>query len=102
MPVTSSPESEGKARKVSFEGRGALVGKVKANKVVTLTFPIYQRTGKIDIQGEDYTIIRKGNDVVHIDPPGKYNPLYQREKYRQDEVQWKTVTRFVAENPIVW
>ena len=28
------------------------------------------------------TAIRKGNTVVHIDPPGKYNPLYQRDKYR--------------------
>ena len=50
----------------------------------------------------DYTLIRKGNDVVHIDPPGKYGPLYQRDKYRENKVQWKTVERFVADQQIAW
>jgi len=102
VEVASSPKSKGKARKISFDGRYALIGTVQAKDIVTMTFPIFERTDKINIQGKDYTIIRKGNDVVHIDPPGKVNPLYQRERYRQAEVQWKTVERFAAENPIVW
>ena len=28
--------------------------------------------------------MRKGNEVVSIDPPGRYNPLYQREHYRSE------------------
>ena len=94
--------SNGKPRKVSFEGRYALCGAVQAKDIVTLTFPISERTDVVNIQGKDYTIIRKGNEVVHIDPPGKHHPLYQREKYRRNQVQWKTVERFVARKPIVW
>ena len=101
-PKSNGRTSKGKRRKVSFQGRFVLCGKVQAKDIVTLTFPLSERTDKINIQGKDYTIIRKGNDVVHIDPPGKHNPLYQREKYRQDQVQWKTVERFVARKPIVW
>jgi len=42
------------------------------------------------------------SSLIQIDPPGKHNPLYQRDKYRHDEVQRKKVERFVAEKPIVW
>jgi len=101
-PKSNGSKSEGNLRNVTFEGRYALVGRVQAKDMVTMTFPIFERTDKINIQGKVYTIIRKGNDVVHIDPPGKYNPLYQRDKYRHDEVQRKKVERFVAEKPIVW
>ena len=102
MQVASSPDSEAEPRKVSFDGRYALCGPVQAKDIVTVTFPIRERTEVVNIQGKDYTIVRKGNDVVHIDPPGKNNPFYQREKYRQNEVQWKTVERYVAEEPIEW
>ena len=102
VQVASSPGSEGKARELSFEGRYARIGEIEAGSVATLSFPIFERTDTIDIQGTDYTVVRRGNEVVHIDPPGKNCPFYQREKYRQDEVQSKTVERFVASEPIVW
>lgn len=107
VQVASSANSRGsqtkaKPRKISFDGRYALCGAVQAKDIVTVTFPIHERTEVINIQGKDYTIVRKGNEVVHIDPPGKNNPFYQREKYRQNKVQWKTVERFVAKEPIAW
>ena len=102
VQVTSSPTSTGKARQVSFEGRYARVGKVKAKQTVTMTFPIFERTDQVRIQGKDYTLIRKGNEVIHIDPPGTRCPLYQREKYRGREVQTKKVELFVADQQIVW
>ena len=57
-----------------------MIGKVEPKDVATLTFPIFKRTDKVRVQGKEYTLIRKGNDAVHIDPPGPYCPLYQREK----------------------
>jgi hypothetical protein len=39
----------------------------------------------------------RGADVIGIDPPGKYYPRYEREKYR-GPVQWKKVKRFIAED----
>ena len=73
-----------------------------AGNVATLTFPIFERTDKVHIQNKDYTLIRKGNDVVRIDPPGRHCPLYQREKYRDDKVHTKKTTRFVANQQIDW
>jgi hypothetical protein len=79
-----------------------VVGKVEPNDVATLTFPIFERTDKVQIQGKEYILIRKGNEVVHIDPPGRYNPLYQRDKYRENQARTKNVVRFVAEQQIKW
>lgn len=92
----------GAARDLTFGGRYARVGAVKAGQNVTLTFPISERTDKVLVQGKQYTLIRRGNDVVHIDPPGKDDPLYQRSHYRQNETQWRTVRRFVPAQEIPW
>ena len=89
-------------RTLSWEGRYAVIGKVQPNDVATLTFPIFERTDKVQIQGKEYTLIRKGNDVVHIDPPGRYCPLYQRDKYRENKVRTKKVERFVAQQQLDW
>ena len=75
----------GAARTPSWQGRRAVLGKVEPKDVAMLTFPIFERTDKTRIQGKEYTLIRKGNDVVHIEPPGTYCPWYQRDKYRENE-----------------
>ena len=82
---------------LSWDGRYAALGKVESESTASLTFPIFERTDKVHIQGTDYTIIRKGNEVVRIDPPGKYSPLYQRDEYRRDTALWRQVERFIAE-----
>ena len=89
-------------RKPSWDGRFASVGKVSPGDIVTVTFPIFEKTHKINIQGTEYTIVSKGNDVVNIEPQGKYCLLYQRDKYRSNKVQWKKVQRFIPENKIDW
>ena len=86
----------GKKQPVTFDGRYASLGAVKAKDVVRMTFPIFERTDKVNIVGKDYTLIRKGNDVVHIDPPGKYHPYYQRDHYRRNKARTKSIERFVA------
>jgi hypothetical protein len=101
-PGQTKCQVSGTDRTLSWDGRYAVVGKIEPKDIATLTFPIFERTDKVQIQGKQYTLIRKGNDVVHIDPPGKYCPLYQRDKYRENKARTKTVERFVAEQQIEW
>lgn len=89
-------------RRLTFDGRYANVGSVKPGDVVTMTFPIEERTDKVFIEKKEYALVRKGNDVVCIDPPGYYHPLYQRAHYRVDHTRWRKITRFVAEKDIDW
>jgi DUF1680 family protein len=92
----------GNGSALSWQGRYAAVGKVRPGDLVTLSFPISERTEAVRIEGKSYTLIRRGNDVVHIDPPGKYCPLYQRQRYRENKAPTKIVERFVAEQQLTW
>ncbi|MFH2038993.1 MAG: hypothetical protein ABIJ65_06105 [Chloroflexota bacterium] len=83
-------------RETVFQGRYAQVGPVENGNVVTMVFPISERSVKTTIAGVSYTLIIKGNDVVAIDPPGQWHPFYQREKYRENHAQWINRDRFVA------
>jgi hypothetical protein len=89
--------ANGQARTPGWEGRYADVGAVQAGDVVELTFPIFERTDTVWIEKQAYTLIRKGNEVVHIDPPGANHPLYQRSHYRQSEPRTRVVERFVSD-----
>jgi hypothetical protein len=95
-------EVAGAERDLGWEGRYARVGSVKAGERVTLTFPIAERTDVVYVEKEKYTLVRKGNEVVSIDPPGKNCPLYQRAHYRVDTARWRRVERFVSEEIIHW
>jgi len=61
-------------RPLSWEGLYAKVGPVTPHDVVTLNFPIVTQKDKVEIEKRSYTIQRKGNEVVLIDPPGKCCP----------------------------
>ena len=89
-------------RSLGWDGRYAQVGSVLPQDLVTLSFPIFERTNKIRVEKQPFTIVRKGNDVVSIDPPGRYNPLYQRQHYRDDEPRWRRFNRFVSNERIDW
>ena len=98
---------EGESRSLDFKGRYAKVGPVDEGQTATLTFPIPERTEKVQIQDHpgrvnEYTLVMRGNTVVHIDPPGKYNPLYQRGHYRNGRTLWRKLTRFVSNEEIIW
>jgi len=93
---------DGAPRGLSFNGRYAQVGPVSAGQTVTLTFPIFERTDRVIIEKRAYTLVRRGNEVVWIDPPGKNGPLYQRRQYRRGETLWQNVRRFVPEAEIPW
>jgi hypothetical protein len=95
------PEN-GSRRNLSFEGRYAQVGHVQKGDEVRLKFPIPERTDRVTIWNMEYTLVRRGNDVVWIDPPGENCPLYQRGHYRGGRTLWKKVTRFVPDEEIKW
>jgi hypothetical protein len=83
-------------RAIVWDGRYAQVGNVKPGDIATLSFPISELTEKVWIEKKEYTLIRKGNDVVSIDPPGEIHPLYQRQHYRRTDPRMRKVTRFVS------
>ena len=56
----------------------------------------------VKIEKENFTLTRKGNTLVAIDPAGRYAPLYQRERYRQDTPRWQQLTCFVSDEQIEW
>ena len=95
-------EVNDQSRSLGWDGRYAQVGESRPSDVVTLRFPIHERTDVVHIQKQRYTLVRKGNDVVLIDPPGRYAPLYQRDHYRQKQVRWRKMSRYVPEEAIRW
>jgi hypothetical protein len=90
------------ARPLRWDGRYAQLGSLCRGDVATLTFPIEERTVRVRFEREPYTLVRKGNEVVLIDPPGRYAPLYQRDHYRNNETRWRMIERFVADKPLHW
>ena len=89
-------------REVTFDGRYAQVGQVAGNQTVRLTFPIAERTDCVTINDERYFLVRKGHDVVFVDPPGRLCPLYQRDHYRDDVTLWKRTSRYLDEQLLDW
>ncbi|MEW6753950.1 MAG: hypothetical protein AB1505_23660 [Candidatus Latescibacterota bacterium] len=92
----------GARREVRREGRYVQLGAVGAGQRVTLTFPVGERSDRVVIEKRPYTLVRRGNDVVWVDPPGTNCPLYQRGHYRQGETLWRTVRRHVPAAEIPW
>jgi hypothetical protein len=78
------------------------LGATRPGDTVTVTFPISERTVRERIGGVDYSYTLKGNTVVSVDPPGKYYPLYQRDRYRRGPVHWREVERFVSTEQMAW
>ena len=93
---------DGAERSLGWDGRYALVGGVTPGQRAVMTFPIFERVDKVWIEKDDYTLVRKGNDVVAIDPPGKNCPLYQREHYRANTTRWRKIERFVSHERLFW
>jgi hypothetical protein len=92
----------GERRALTLAGRYAGVGWVEQGDEVMLEFPIGERTEMVTIEGLEYGITRRGSEVVHIEPPGKNCPLYQRGHYRAGETLWRTAVRFVPQRELAW
>ena len=95
-------QANDQARRVDWDGRCARVGDVRPGDIVTLSFPVAERTDTVVIEKDAYRLVRKGNEVVVIDPPGRYAPLYQRDHYRENSTRWRGISRFVPEQVVDW
>ena len=92
----------GRRQKFDFDGRYARIGRVSAGDVAVFEFPIHEDLHRVAIERNEYTIVRRGNDVVSIDPPGRNGPLYQRGHYRGGETLWRKATRCVPDEELEW
>ena len=101
-PSETTCRVSGQQRALSWEGRYGVVGPVPSGGLVQVMFPISERVKQVDIEKQRYTLVIKGNEVVSIDPPGRFCPFYQRDHYRENTVRWKEVTRFISEENILW
>jgi len=63
---------------------------------------IAERVVEVDIEKQHYLLTLKGNEVVDIDPPGRFCPYYERDAYRENVVRWRKATRFVGDEEIYW
>ena len=93
---------DGQARDLAWDGRYALVGAVSEGHTIELTFPISERVEDVHIQKQRYILTIRGNDVVDIDPPGRYGPYYERDHYREDATRWKQMERLVTDEKVYW
>jgi hypothetical protein len=92
----------GQHRDVHPEGRYVQVGEVRKGDQVVMQFPIHEQTQRVVVEKQVYTITRRGNDVVAIDPPGQNWPSYQRGHYRTGETLWRQAHCFVPDKEIQW
>ena len=96
-----SCQLNGQGHPITWQGRYINLGPAKPGDLITVKFPISDRTVSETIGGVTYRLEIRGNTVLSIDPPGRNGPLYQRAYYRQP-VRWRKVDRFVPELEIAW
>jgi hypothetical protein len=92
----------GNDRELDFVDRYARVGDVSKGDEVIFEFPIFERLDRVTIWHQEYMLVRRGNDVVWIDPPGKNCPLYQNDHYRRGKTLCMKVERFISDLEIPW
>ena len=101
-PSQTRVQVNGQDRALEWSGRYAEVGSVGEGDSVVMTFPIEERIEDTWIEKERYNLVRKGNEIVWIDPPGRYWPLFLRDHYRENETRWHKIERYVAERTIYY
>ena len=102
-PKETTCTIDGEPQSLSWDGHYAVMSTLEAGNTVVVSFPMEEQTVETVIGGRRFTLIRRGNEVVNIDPPGEYYPFYNwKEKYRACGVQWRNVTRFVPTKLPMW
>ena len=87
----------GAPRQARWSGRYLDLGAVRGGERATVNFPIAERTTHETIGRSNYRLAMKGTTVVSIEPPGQNCALYQRDHYRDDQVPWRKVRRFLSD-----
>jgi hypothetical protein len=75
---------------------------INTGDVIVFSFPIELRTVRATIADTDYTLEIRGNTVVSISPGGENGPLYRREYMKADRAPTVKVSRFIAQQSLIW
>jgi hypothetical protein len=86
----------GKKRETPWSGDYLGVDRLKKGDLVTITFPLMEKSLFKVIGDVPYRLTLKGNTVLDIDPEGTIYPLYQRDHYRRKRAPLKKTARFVS------
>jgi hypothetical protein len=79
------------------EGRYVVVD-TRQGARVTLDMPIAEEKRSVLIASTTYNLTLRGHDVVDIDPPGKWRPIFSRPQLRKPEAAVRTVERFISDD----
>jgi len=97
-----SCQVNGKAREAQWKGRYVSIPSVEAGDVVTVQFPMVEKTIWRQIRETDYTITFRGFTVVDLSPKADVTPIFQRAHLRRDRAPMRKVTRHISERNIQW
>jgi DUF1680 family protein len=92
----------GEAREAQWKGRYISISSIKAGDVVTVQFPMVEKTIWRQIRETDYTITFRGFTVVDLAPKADVTPIFQRAHLRKDRAPMRKVTRHISERNIQW
>jgi hypothetical protein len=89
---------DGEVRRTLEDGRSIQIGWLDPGDEVTLEFPVPEETMHRVIGEIPYKLVRRGANIVSIDPPGVAYPLYE------DQPSGKLIRKeqFVPDRHIVW
>ena len=87
-----------------------MLGAVKTGQRISVEFPMRDVTEKTRIvwtekDGKhtmDFRVRLRGFNVVDIRPHHESVPFFNRPDWRQDDMRWKKVVRFVPNDELVW
>lgn len=83
-----------------MEGRYVIVQGVRPGSRVVLDMPIAEEQRTVTIAAKQYKLTIRGHDVVDIDPPGKWRPIFARPNLRTQEAATRVVQRFVPDETV--
>jgi hypothetical protein len=93
---------DGQRQELAWSGNYLNARALARDDTVTVDFPIKEQSSVRLIGEFPYRLTLRGNTVVDIEPKGRINPIYLREKYRKDRPAMKRATRFVSHEAFVW
>ena len=73
-------------KRLLWKGNYVVFEKPEKDQQLTLTYPLRLAEVREPIQGVEYTERWRGNTIVHIEPAGKWIPMFQRPELEHDVV----------------
>lgn len=72
---------------VNWQNGYVVFNGVQTGQQLTVTYPLRVAEVHEFVQGVEYTERWRGNSIVHIDPPGKWIPLFERPDWEREVIQ---------------